>query len=64
MISIDRPSSHGLHFLDFKTLDTHAVHNIGKQSNHIVVAHGHVCNNLLESDLFGCMVLVFLSIID
>jgi len=35
--------------------------DIGEQGDHIVVAHGHVGNNLLESNLLAEVTLVLLS---
>jgi hypothetical protein len=49
------------HLFDLKVWDVHAADNIGKQGDHIVVAHGHVGNNLLEGDLLGGEVLVLLA---
>ena len=49
------------HLLDLQALDLHATHNIGKQGYHIVVTHGHVGNNLLESDLLGRLVFVLFA---
>jgi hypothetical protein len=39
----------------------HAVDDIGKECDHVVVAHGHVCNNPFQSNLLGRIVLVFLA---
>jgi len=48
------------HFLDLDIGNAHALHNIGEQQYHVIVAHGHVCNNALERSLFQRMVLVLL----
>ena len=56
--SISRPY---LHLLDFQRVDLHATNHVGKQSYHVIVAHGHIGNNLLQSNLLGTEVLVLLA---
>lgn len=50
-----------LHLLDLETRYVHASDYVREEGDHVVVAHGHVGNNLLESDLLDRMVLVLLS---
>jgi len=50
-----------IHLLDLEALDLHAADNVRKQSNHVVIAHGHVGNDLLESDLLGGVVLILFT---
>ena len=49
------------HFLDFQALYLHAIDNIRKQRDHIVVAHCHVGDDSLQRDLLRRVVLVFSS---
>ena len=49
------------HLLDLQTLNGHAGDDIGEQANHVVVTHGHVGDNLLESNLLLGKVLVLLA---
>ena len=51
----------GIHLLDLQTRQIHAVDNIGKQSNHIIIAHSHIGDNLFEGDFLGGVVLVLLA---
>lgn len=39
----------------------HAANNVRKEGNHVIVAHGHVGDNLLEGGLLGGEVLILLS---
>lgn len=48
-----------VHFLDFPVIDLHTTDHIREQSNHVIVAHRHISNNLLERHLFSSMILVF-----
>lgn len=50
-----------LHFLDFETRDVHAANDIGKEGDHVVVAHGHVGNDLFQGDFLDRVVLVLLA---
>jgi hypothetical protein len=47
-----------IHFLDLEGWNHHALNDIGEQGSHVIVAHGHVCNNLLERYLLPRKVLV------
>lgn len=49
------------HLLDLQAWDVHAAHDIGEEGYHVVVAHGHVRNNLLQGRLLRGEVLVLLS---
>ena len=39
----------------------HAANNVREEGDHVVVAHGHVCDNLLEGRLLCREVLVLLA---
>jgi hypothetical protein len=39
----------------------HAVDDIWKECDHVIIAHGHVCNNPFQGNLLGRVVLVFLT---
>lgn len=47
-----------VHLLDLQTRQIHTGDHVGEQGHHIVVAHSHVGDDLLESDLFGRVVLI------
>ena len=49
------------HLFNFQALDGHAGDNIGKQTDHVIVTHGHVGDNLLEGNLLLGKVLVLLA---
>lgn len=50
-----------IHFLDLQAWNLHTANNIGEQSYHVVVAHGHVGHDLLEGNLLGRVILVLLT---
>ncbi len=50
-----------LHFLDFSGLDLHAIDDIWKECHHVVIAHCHVCDDLLEGVLLEGVIFVLLS---
>lgn len=50
-----------VHLLYLQTGQIHTADNIWKQSNHIIIAHGHVGDDLLESDLLGGVILVLFA---
>lgn len=50
-----------VHFLDLPIFNLHTIDHIGKECNHVIIAHGHISNDLLESHLLGSMVLVLLD---
>lgn len=39
----------------------HLSHNVGEQSNHIIVSHGHISYNLFQCNFLGGVVLVLLA---
>lgn len=39
----------------------HARNHIWKETDHIVIAHGHVGDNLLKGDFLRSMILIFLA---
>lgn len=47
------------HLLDLESGDHHALDYVGEEGGHVVVAHGHVCDDLLEGDLLAGEVFVF-----
>jgi hypothetical protein len=49
------------HLLNFQARNVHAGNNIWEQRNHVIVAHGHVGDNLLKRDLLAREVLLLLS---
>jgi hypothetical protein len=49
------------HLLDLQAGNLHAVQDVWEEGDHVIVAHGHIGNDLLESILLGGVVLVFLS---
>ena len=49
------------HFLNLQAGNVHTADYIGKEGDHLVVAHGHVGNDLLESDLLLVEVLILLA---
>lgn len=49
-----------IHFLDLQRWDHHALDNIGEQGCHVVITHGHIGHNFLQSNLLACEVLIFL----
>lgn len=49
------------HLLHLNTLNPHATHNIRKQRHHIIIAHGHIGDNLLQRNLLARKVLVLLA---
>ena len=55
------PNVEILHLLDLQTWELHAIQYIWEQRHHVVVAHGHIGDDLLESILLGGVVLVLLS---
>lgn len=50
-----------LHLFDFQYWYLHASDNIWEEGNHVIVAHGHICNDLLERVLLRGMIFVFLT---
>jgi len=54
------PARRDAHLLDLQTRYLHATNNIWKQSHHIIIAHGHVGNDLLQRNLLRRMILVLL----
>lgn len=50
-----------LHLLDLQARNIHTANDIGKEGDHVVVAHGHVGNDSLEGHLFGAMILILLA---
>lgn len=50
-----------VHLLYLQTWQIHTADNIWKQSNHIIIAHCHVGNDLLESNLLGGVILVLFA---
>jgi hypothetical protein len=49
------------HLLDLEAGDMHATNNVREEGHHVIVAHGHVGDNLLEGRLLGGEVLVLLA---
>lgn len=47
-----------VHLFDFGTRDIHLVDHVWKESDHLVVVHGHVGDYLFERGLLGREVLV------
>ena len=39
----------------------HLSHNVGEQSNHIIISHGHIRYNLFQCNFLGRVVLVLLA---
>lgn len=54
------PPWSALHLLDLEAWNRHAIDNVGKQRDHVIVAHRHVGHNLLQGDLLRGKVLVLL----
>lgn len=54
---------HYQHLLDLEYWYLHAANDIGKKRDHVIVAHGHVGDNLLQSSLLGYVILVLLAIV-
>ena len=50
-----------LHFLDLQTRYVHTTYDVREQCNHIIIAHGHVGNNLLEGCLLRREVFILLT---
>lgn len=49
------------HLLNLQAGNVHAADDIGKQRDHVVVAHGHVGDNLLEGNLLAMVGLVLFA---
>lgn len=49
-----------IHLFDLQTRYLHTADNVRKEGHHVVIAHCHVGNDLLESNLLRGVVLVFL----
>lgn len=58
-----RPGTNA-HLLDLQCRNHHALDNVGEEGGHVVVAHGHVGDNLLERDLLAGKVLVLLVTVE
>ena len=55
------PRNAYVHFLNLQTRYRHAIHDIRKQGHHIVVAHSHVRDDLLERNLLRGMILILFT---
>lgn len=51
-----------VHLFDLESGNVHALDNVWEESGHVVVAHSHVGDNLLEGDFFASEILVLFVI--
>lgn len=51
------------HLLDLQYRNLHARNDIWEECDHVIVAHGHIRDYLLQGCLLGNMILVLLTIV-
>ena len=59
-MEMERERENSSHLLDLQTGYLHARYDVWEKSDHVVVAHSHICDDLLQRDLLCRVVLVLL----